>query len=259
MAPLVGRRITFCEFRVPQLAAKSLTGMTIRDVRPWGKHLYWEIENPAGDDQILHTHLRMEGNWLIQSAGKASRPTHLTRVRVRVEGYPDPLQEVELQGRELGMVELWPLADHPRRTAYLGPDILAESWYPSGRDEALARVVAQPERPIHEALLDQRMLAGIGNEYANETCFLLGLHPLTAVGEVDTARVLDLAAKLMRGNLRRTQRTFTGIDREGERTFVFGRNHRPCRRCGTKITQSAEGQRVIWWCPRCQSSGAPSA
>ena len=259
LQPLVGRRITRSQFRVPQLATATLTGTTIARVWAHGKHLYWECQPDVGEALILHTHLRMEGTWAVHKTGdRWSKPGHTARVVVEVTG------GVELVGHELGVVELWPAAQYPERTTHLGPDVLASDWSGRGRDEAIARISADPARTIGEALLDQRNLAGIGNEYRAEVCFLAGLHPAARVGDVDVPTVVDLAAKLMQANLASPVRTFTGDHRRGETTFVFGRNHRPCRRCCTTILQdrlggatsvtSAEAgrERIIWWCPTCQ-------
>lgn len=260
LKPLEGRAIEHSDFRVPGLATASLTGMTIERVWAHGKHLFWRC-----DDLVLHTHLRMDGTWRIHPAGtRWSKPAHTARVVVRVTG------GIELVGHDLGVVELWPAEQLDRRMGHLGPDLLADDWLtqgrwsPTGRDEALRRVLADPGRSIGEALLDQRNLAGIGNEYRAEVCFLRGVHPGVPVADTDAGAAVDLAAKLMRGNLTSPIRTFTGDHRPGHTTFVFGRNRRPCRRCSTPIesaslgaatsvTDPAAGQeRIIWWCPRCQ-------
>lgn len=260
--PLVGRVIEHSDFRVPMLATASLAGERIERIWPYGKHLFWQC-----GQRVLHTHLRMDGTWRMHAVGSRwSAPGHTARLVLHVEG-------VELVGHDLGLVELWPAQEYERRTAHLGPDLLADDWHspgrwqPTGRDEAVRRVLAQPGRSIGEAVLDQRNLAGIGNEYRAEVCFLLGLHPAVRVADCDAAAVVDLAAKLMRGNRARAVRTFTGDGRPGEATFVFGRRHRPCRRCGTLIESSTLGgatsvadpdagmERIIWWCPQCQPAG----
>lgn len=253
LQPLVGRVITHSDFRVPALATASLDGERIERIWPHGKHLYWLC-----GERILHTHLLMDGEWVIHAAGQRwSRPAHTARLVLRVDG-------VEIVGHDLGVVELWPAREYGRRTAHLGPDILAEGWVPAGRAEAIERIRSRPERSIGEAILDQRNVAGIGNEYRAEVCFLRGLHPATPVGSCDAEAVIDLAAKLLRANRHLPMRTFTGIHRAGENTFVFGRKHRPCRRCGTSIESSTLGgaasvtdpeagrERIIWWCPTCQ-------
>lgn len=245
---LVGRTLEHCELRVPRYATVDLSGAVIRRVWAHGKHLFWQV-----GDHVLRTHLRMDGTWRVHPIGSRwTLPAHTARVVARVTG------GIELVGHSLGMVDVWPIAEHAARIAHLGPDILADDWAETGRDEALRRVLSDPARTLGEALLDQSNLAGIGNEYRNEVLFLRGIHPLAKVGEVDVAAVVDHAAKLMRANLTSDVRTFTGDRRPGQNTFVFGRRHRECRRCGTTIVASELGdqgqERIIWWCPTCQPS-----
>lgn len=260
LQPLVGRRVEASQFRIPQLATATLTGTTIGRVWPHGKHLFWLC-----DDLVLHTHLRMDGTWRIHQAGTNWRlPAHTARIVVQVSG------GIELVGHDLGLVELWPAAEYDARTAHLGPDPLADDWttagrwQPTGRDEAVRRLQAASDRSIGEALLDQRIIAGPGNEYRVEVCFLRGLHPASPVAGTDVAATVDLVARVMRGNLASPVRTFTGDHRPGHTSFVFGRKGRPCRRCGTPVAAGTLGgatsvadpqagqERVIWWCPRCQ-------
>lgn len=262
--PLVGRRITFSQFRVPHLATVDVAGMTIARVHAWGKNLYWDLE--GGQALTLHTHLRMDGAWTTRPVASGLRPTHETRLVVRVEGHPDVDAEVMLRADRLGMVDLWPTSEFASRTAHLGPDPLTAAWEGTGREQAVDNLLRSPGRPVHQGLLDQRVLAGVGNEYGNEVCFLMGVHPLLPVGDVDAPLLVDRVAALMRDNLPRVARTFTGIDRPGERTFVFGRFGRPCRSCGSPIRKDVSGaassaadpeagrERIIWWCPTCQPS-----
>ena len=139
--------------------------------------------------------------------------------------------------------------------AWLGPDLLGPDW---SLDEAVRRVRADPARPVFLALHDQRNLAGFGNEYVNELCFLHGLLPTRPVGEVDDiAHVIDRGQRLITAN-RSRQRVFTGTTRRGEHHFVFGRERQPCRRCGTTIRRGELGDdpvrmRNTFWCPNCQT------
>ena len=237
LQPLVGRTIEHSDFRVPHLATVDLTGTVITRVWPHGKHLFW-----ACGDLVLHTHLRMEGNWRIHPVGtRWSAPAHTARVVLRVSG------DIELVGHDLGLVEVWPATQYGARTGHLGPDPLADDWttpgrwLPDGRSEALRRVLAVPGRTIGEALLDQRTIAGIGNEYRAEVCFLSGVHPGVAVADVDAAAIVDRSAHLLRANLDSPVRTFTGDHRRGHTTFVFGRRGQPCRRCGASIEADTLG------------------
>ncbi|NUS51548.1 MAG: DNA glycosylase, partial [Nocardioidaceae bacterium] len=108
-----------------------------------------------------------------------------------------------------------------------------------------------------DALLDQRNLAGIGNLYKNELCFLAGVHPRLPVGEVpDLRRLVRRAHAALDANKERVAQTTTGDTRRGRQTWVHGRGRQPCRRCGSTVRvyqQGPEGQqRVTYWCPSCQ-------
>ena len=109
------------------------------------------------------------------------------------------------------------------------------------------------------AVADQRNLAGLGNEYVNELCFLRGVLPTRLVGDgIDVAAMVALAKRLITANRDRTARTTTGDTRPGARSWVFSRDGQPCRRCGTRILRGSLGRnelelRDTYWCPRCQT------
>lgn len=269
LQPLTGRRITAWDARVPGLATTDATGSVIERVWPWGKNLFWAITSAAGTD-VLHTHLKMDGTWRIHPAGQRwSAPAHTARIVVRVEGSPKPADEIELVGHDLGLVEMWPLDRYAVKTAHLGPDPLGPDWdepgrwEQMGRDEAIQRLTGCRGLSLGTAVVDQRVLAGVGNIYRNELCFLLGAHPATDVAQLAPARVVDLAAELLQSNRERPVRVFTGVDRRGENTYVYGRAGLPCRRCGATIIQGGLHHRAadpdisgqpISWCPNCQPS-----
>ena len=274
MASLQGRLITASDFRVPQLATASLTGRRIERVWAWGKNLYWDCTRPGSDTLVLYTHLRMDGIWNIHPAGARWRsPGHTARIVVRVEGFPDPAQEVELVGHDLGRVELWGASAYPEHTGHLGPDPLDDDWDAAGRwevpgrDEAVRRFSEQQARTLGETLLDQRVLAGVGNVYCNELCFLLGQPPSAPASAVEAAKAMDLAAQSMRANRHVNLRVFTGINRPGHNTWVYGRSGQPCRACGTPILTGSLGgatsvaapragrERATGRCPVCQPGG----
>lgn len=112
-------------------------------------------------------------------------------------------------------------------------------------------------RSIHVALLDQRNVAGFGNEYANEILFVRGVLPTRPAPEVDVPAILDTGTRMIRANRDRQGRTFTGDTRPGRQTWVYGRGNQPCRRCGSRILRTELGadptrERVVFWCPTCQ-------
>lgn len=260
LQPLTGARVLRSDFRVPSYATVDLSGTTIEAIWPYGKHLFIQC-----DSRILHTHLRMDGVWHVHWLGERwNKPGYTARVIlvVHCRGAEAP---TELVGHNLGLVEVFRVDEYSDRIAYLGPDVLNPDWDEGGREEAARRILRQRDTAIGVALLDQRAVAGIGNEYRAEACFLAGIHPDTPVadlGERGVFGVLDLVHRLMISNRDAPLRVTTGVRRAGESTWVFGRHYRPCRRCGTQIEQgwlgpetgSGDGgqERVIWWCPHCQ-------
>jgi formamidopyrimidine-DNA glycosylase len=239
---LAGRKLTVSDFRVPRFATTDLTGRTVQDVVSRGKHLLIRVEGSL----TVHTHLRMDGSWRIRRpAGRVS--SH----RVRLVLGNDAWQAV---GYQLGVVEVLRTAHEDRVTGHLGPDLLGPDWNP---DEAVRRLRATPDRPIGEALLDQRNLAGIGNLYKSEVLFLRGIHPWRPAGEIgDHTALVELARRLLEANKNRVDQITTGLPGRGRETWVYGRGGLPCRRCGTRIRsaeQGAEpGERITYWCPHCQ-------
>lgn len=252
---MVGRTITRCDIRVPRFATVDFTGRQVTRVWPYGKHLFIAVSGePSG--HIIHTHLRMEGVWTVATVGtRWRRPHHTARIILHFTPQHPGGKQIEAVGFSLGFVRILPQGDYPQVIDYLGPDILDPDW---DRDEAIRRIEAHPTRPLGEALLDQRNLAGIGNEYRAEIMFLLGMHPCTPVEDsrVPIAEVVDLSRTLIWENRFSPQRVFTGDKRPGHTSYVFGRAGKPCRRCGTAIEKGALGpetqERIIWWCPNCQ-------
>lgn len=247
---MTGRQVLGTSIRVPRYATVSFDGALCERVWPYGKHLFMQF-----DDRLLHTHLKMEGTWSMHLKGDRWRaPGHTARVVLQLEGAPHP-RPIEIVGHRLGLVEVWRADDYTEHTSHLGPDILDPDW---DEAEAIRRIEARGKRSIGQALLDQKNVAGIGNEYRAEVCFLAGLHPARPVAEVDVPAVLGIARRLMWENRFSPIRVTTGVSRAGENSYVFGRAGRPCRRCRTPIEQDFLGggedlERVIWWCPVCQS------
>lgn len=242
---LAGRPLTRSDIRVPQWATLDLSGVTVDDAVSRGKHLFIR----AGDVS-LHTHLKMEGVWHVYPPnGRWRRPAHTARVVLENADH-------QAVGFSLGLVEVLDRAAEDDAMAWLGPDLLGPDW---SLDEAVRRVSADPERPVFLALHDQRNLAGFGNEYVNEICFLHGLLPTRPVGEVgDIGHVIERGRRLITMNCERVQRTFTDSTRQGAEHWVFTRDRRPCRRCGTTIERGELGddpirQRNSFWCPHCQT------
>jgi endonuclease-8 len=247
---LAGATLRRGEFRLPQLAALDLTGTTVREVVPRGKHMLIRL----GDERTLRTHFRMDGSWHIYRPGAKWRggPAYDVRVVLATDQW-------ECVGYRLHDVDIVPTADEGRLVGHLGPDVLGPDW---DLDEALRRLRAQPDEQIGVAILDQRNLAGIGNLYKVESLFLVGVHPWARVADVpDLAALVERARTLMVANRNHPEQSTTGDTRRGQDHWVAGRKGRPCRRCRTPILLGEQGpatqERVTWWCPKCQAARSP--
>ena len=244
---LTGHVLTASDFRVPQHATADLSGGTVTGTRSRGKHLLTRIDR-GREAWTLHTHLKMEGAWRVLAPDQRwPRPIHQARVVLRTP------TKVAV-GFSLGVVELVDRADEGSLVDHLGPDLLGPDW---DADEAVRRLLAEPERPVREALIDQRNLAGIGNMYAAELCFVGGVNPQTPVAQVTDLRRLVLRAQQMLDlNKERAFQSTTGNLRERDRLWVYRRDRSPCRRCGTPVVVELQGpagrDRASYWCPSCQ-------
>jgi endonuclease-8 len=157
-------------------------------------------------------------------------------------------------GFSLGVVEIVARDQEVGLVGHLGPDLLGPDWDPA---EAVRRLQERPERTIKEALLDQANLAGIGNMYAAELCFIAGVAPGAPVATVsDLPRIVERAHQLLDLNRHRSVQSTTGDLSRGRQFWVYGRAGRECRRCRTPIRQVMLGdegqQRATYWCPSCQ-------
>jgi endonuclease VIII len=242
---LAGRRLVRTDLRVPAFATADLAGQVLTEVTARGKHLLFRTD--AG--VTLHTHFRMDGAWHLYRPGQRwMGPGHQVRAVLETE----PWVAV---GFRLGVVELLPTAREHEVVGHLGPDVLGPDWDPA---EAVRRLRTRPEVEIGTAITDQTLIAGPGNVYKSEICFLRGVHPDTPVGEVpDLEGMVALTARLMRANRGTGNQITTGDARRGHERWVYGREGRPCRRCGTPVRrrgQEGYGERVTYWCPTCQPS-----
>lgn len=247
-AALAGAPLERAELRWGELDGSGLVGRRTLEVVPRGKHLLHRIEG----GWTVHTHLRMEGSWQVMATADVGLRTLANQQLRVVVGTAD----WTALGLRLGMVDLLRTEREDELVGHLGPDILGPDW---DRDRALANLADVPDRPVGEALLDQRNLAGIGTMFAAESLFREKVNPWTAVGELGEdglAAVVDRAARLMRANLGDALRTTTGSRRRGEDTWVHARSGKECRRCGSLVRVAPIGvaptDRVMFYCPTCQ-------
>jgi endonuclease VIII len=244
---LDGQTLARGELRVPKHAIADLRGHRIVGHDTHGKHLLTRFS----DGLTLHTHLKMTGSWTVTRAGRSLPPRLLPDVRVLLACADGPTA----YGIELPQVDLIRSDDESSVIGHLGPDPLRADWSPT---EAAARLAVDPARAVSGALLDQRLIAGLGNLWANELCFLRGLHPAAPIGGVDVPALVALAARALRVSATQpgAMQVTTGNRRRGEQHWVAGRAGRPCLRCATVIrvlddTHAPSGRRT-WWCPTCQ-------
>ena len=243
-AALVGKPIETIE--TPQRRhmldrwSERLNGRAVRSVDAHGKHLFLRFEG----DLTLHSHLRMGGAWSVYRRGQRWRRSPRRAWLVirtpehEVVQFDGPVLELMTDSR----------TRFDQRLARLGPDVLAEEF-----DEAgfLRRLREDDQtRGIADALLDQRNLAGIGNLWKAEACFMAGVNPWRPVGEVTDA----LAVAIVDG-VRPLMRASADGGFQQRDPWVFERHGRPCRRCGTIIRARGQGDdnRTTCWCPSCQA------
>lgn len=234
---LDGKVLTRSDFRVPRFATLDLRGEPVESVGTYGKHLF--IRTPKVS---IHTHLKMEGSWRVYTPGQRwTQPGFTARVVLATE-------DAEAVGFSLGVVEVLRLEDEHTTVDHLGPDLLGPNWDAA---EAVRRLREHADQPIGLALLDQRNLAGIGNIYRSEICFLRKAHPATPVGEIEDLPELVAEA----------HRVLTKAAHEPPwRALAYGRQRRPCHRCGTNMVvhllgdpeAATRAERGIYFCPRCQ-------
>ncbi len=231
---------------VPQLDARHgslrgwnerLAGRTIEAVEPYGKHLFLRLEG----DLLIHSHLKMTGAWHTGPAGmRWRRPARRAWLVLRARDH----EVVQFDGPQLELLTGL-RARIDRRIAGLGPDILAEAF---DHERMLRRLREDdPTRPIGDALLDQRIVAGIGNLWKAEACFDAGLdpwRPLERTSDEEILAVIDAVRPRMADSAR-------GGTQMRER-HVYKQQR--CGRCGGPIAVRGQGDdnRLTWWCPSCQ-------
>ena len=230
--------------------AERLDGSRFLRAEAYGKHLfhYWS------GGLVVHIHLGMAG-WFYRYRGRAPEPR--PTVRLRLASAP---VTTDLIGPPA--CELIPEFARRKLLARLGPDPLREDFDP---DRAWAFLSRRPKRSIGDALLDQRLLAGVGNIYRAEALFLAGIHPQRPSGSLTPAQWESLwrtVRRLMRRGVGQAE-IRTVMDREpahpmsgrgaGEAFYVY--QQEICRRCASPVVEFPQSGRRMFACPRCQPRG----
>ncbi len=241
---LAGHVLIATDLRVPRFATADLSGQVVREVAARGKHLLVRTDRGVS----VHSHLGMDGSWRLYEPGERwrgrafeVRAVLTTEARIAV-------------GHRLRRLEVIRTTAEPQLLIHLGPDVLGPDWDAA---EATRRLVASPDREVGDALIDQSVMAGPGNVYRSEVCFLAGVDPRTPIGAIeDPAGIVELMRSLMDRNRAGGPRVTTDDPRPGHDLWVYGRAGRPCRRCGTPIRSFTRGprsqERITFACPRCQ-------
>jgi endonuclease-8 len=254
--PVIGFRSTF-----PLLTRFNedtpLVGQTVDQVEARGK---WLLIHFSGGG-ILTSHLLMNGRWHIYRQGERWQSPRF-HMRIVIEN-----SEYQAVGFRVPVARMHTEQSLARdlHIARSENDLLSEEF---DAEAALARLQGRPHDALAEALLDQKVLAGIGNVFKSEICFVQGLHPFRAVGTLtrdEAAATIASAQKLLKANVledsgdlivtyRGQQRRTTHASDPSASLWVYGRAGEPCRRCGEPIRRRIQGAdaRVTFWCPRCQ-------
>jgi endonuclease-8 len=244
MRPLLEGRVPEISHPHPRLRGErweqKLAGRPVTRIDAHGKHLFLRFAN----DLTIHSHLRMTGSWGIYRPGQGWRRA---RRRAWLVLHTDEGDVVQFDGPVLELLTE-SRTRFDRRLAQLGPDILAPDL---DAQEFLRRLRQDdPTRPIGDALLDQRTIAGIGNLWKCEGCFSAGIDPWRPVGRVSDEEALAIVSAARPGMQQSASDGMQDLHR-----VVYAKAGRPCPRCGAPIFSRGQGDdnRVTYWCGSCQS------
>lgn len=260
---LAGHILVDADLRWPSISTADLSGARVDEVTSRGKHILTRI----GTGWTLRSHLRMDGQWIVQGtlvdALTGRRPARRLPRRARGQQVRAVLigPAWTCLGLDLGMLDLVRTAEEHILVGHLGPDVLD----PMFDAERAAVNLSRSDQAIGAALLDQRNLAGIGTLWASETLFVERVHPWTPAGRVLLPVIDRLVARAQRFitvNVKHAVQSSTGDRSHHRETYVHHRSGRPCRRCGQIVRVAGIGpptrQRPLFYCPGCQGGLAPT-
>ena len=256
---LAGKQVTAFESVLPGLNRihedAPVTGRTIDRVDAVGKHLLMHFSG----DLVLRTHMRMNGSWHIYRIGERwQRPRRDMRIVLSTADF----EAVAFTVPVAEFVTETALSKHAELRK-LGPDVLSESFDAA---KVIENLRSRTTITIADALLDQRVLAGLGNVYKSEVLFMCAVNPFAQVNDLSDAQLASIVETARRtleinvseglelmttyGGMRRTTHRSAPTDR----LWVYGRARLPCRRCGApiKIRKQGVDARLTYWCPNCQ-------
>lgn len=215
---------------------ERLDGLCLESAEARGKHLLLHF-GPL----VLHSHLGMSGGWHLYPPNAAWRRPRSAAWAV-LSGTDQ--EAVQFGGPTLRLLTAERVRRDPQLSS-LGPDVLAPDFDP---ESVIVAMRAGPPRPIGEALLDQRLLAGVGNIFKSEACFAARVDPWRSLGDLSDAE--------LRAVLRAAQEQMRDAVESGRKTFSVYRRRGPCPVCGGRVASGGQGDanRTTYWCPRCQKS-----
>jgi endonuclease-8 len=284
-----GGVIEAARIRDRQFECEHILGRTVTKVEPRGKHLLMHCDpppskggvrggipdtsssptngvqcssdcpSPTSSRQpratlIIHSHMGMTGSWHVYHPGQPwLKPTHYAALVLSI----NRLEVICFSPRLLELLTADQLRRHPH-IQRLGPDLLGVEF---DMHEAIARFRTHNHMPLGEAVINQTIVSGIGNEYKSDLMFLFGLNPLDPVARYtddELIKLLEKARFLMRRNLTGALRR-TRLGNEGGRLWVYGMVGKACPKCGTPIKLQRQGDagRTTFWCPKCQPARQP--
>jgi endonuclease-8 len=257
---LEGKRVVRFETALAPLASVDdntpVAGRTVDKVESRGK---WLLIHFSGD-LILVTHMLMSGSWHVYRAGERwHRPRPDMRLVIATEDF-------EAVAFNVPVAKFYTHRTLARNSAIpaLGPDPLAAGFESS---DAERRMLEHGEEDVANVLLNQRVIAGLGNVYKSEVLFACGVHPYRQVSTLTRAEIdclIERSQRFLEANVKDGAEegivTYTGARRTtraadpGARLWVYGRRGKECRRCGTLILMRKQGPgaRSTYWCPTCQ-------
>jgi formamidopyrimidine-DNA glycosylase len=224
--------------RVRPAQLRALAGGRIDRVERRGKHQLLHLE----DGRIVHVHFRMNGAWALGDAG-----AELPRFARAVIDFDDDTQLILVDSRALGTLDVHPAG--AELDLGLGPDAADAAW----TAEQLGAALASKRGPIKPALLDQRLVAGLGNIYAAEALWRAKISPFARGDSLGTSQVRALRRAISEVIVRATGSRYT--DDDTVNLDVYDKEGVPCRRCGTPIERVVQAGRSTYFCPHCQPHG----
>lgn len=258
---LAGKSITGFRSTYPHLTRfhddTPVTGQTVERVESRGKWLLIHLSCGA----IIVTHMLMNGSWHIYRPGESwQKPRSAARIVIEnadyhAIGFNVPVAEMHTPQTLV----------RDRRIPQPSKDLLRSDF---DAEATLERFLAHPDEELGNVLLHQHVLAGVGNVFKSEVCFVTGMHPFRKAGSLSreqAAHIIAIARRQLAANVLEdspdTIVTYRGAGRRTMHTsdptaslWVYGRTGQPCRKCATPIRRRLQGfdARVTFWCPQCQ-------